>query len=545
MGFFSKFSLKAKLIMLCLFISSVSMVIGTIAYRGLHEVEATYDVITDVVMPKLEGVNEMFATYRAIRITLRTLGLPGITNEQAAESIKATTDSIQAFEEAEKKYVARGFVPGQKQLYETVHADWATFKDVGLRVFALQKTGTPESLQAMVKIFFKDCPEAAGKFNTSINELINFHKAVAAKQKNLANDIGDRSNTLIILVAFLGVFIGLLVGFFFATSVSKSILKVSDNLAQNAELVSSASTEIASSSGTLSAAATQQAASLEETAASLEQITAMIAKAAENAKLAAHSSASSHAKAEEGRSAVNEMTQSMDEISESNVAIMNQVNESNLQMFEIVKVIQEIGNKTKVINDIVFQTKLLSFNASVEAARAGEHGKGFAVVAEEVGKLAQMSGNAAKEISDMLDSSVSKVENLLSDSKAKVESLVDLGKRKVDTGINVAKKCADVLNEIVRNVSEVSSLANEISQATSEQAQGVGEINKAIGQLDTVTQSNTTSSAETASAATSLSSQAESLKTSVDELSFTIHGRPTEPRVLDHGRSARDDRFAA
>ncbi|MBC7465119.1 MAG: hypothetical protein H7256_03945 [Bdellovibrio sp.] len=49
---------------------------------------------------------------------------------------------------------------------------------------------------------------------------------------------------------------------------------------------------------------------------------------------------------------------------------------------------EEIGNKTKVINDIVFQTKLLSFNASVEAARAGEHGKGFAVVAEEVGKLA-------------------------------------------------------------------------------------------------------------------------------------------------------------
>jgi methyl-accepting chemotaxis protein len=78
---------------------------------------------------------------------------------------------------------------------------------------------------------------------------------------------------------------------------------------------------------------------------------------------------------------------------------MNQINYSNEQMSEIVKVIQEIETKTKVINDIVFQTKLLSFNASVEAARAGEQGKGFAVVAEEVGNLAQMSGNAAKEIS--------------------------------------------------------------------------------------------------------------------------------------------------
>ncbi|MBC7467066.1 MAG: hypothetical protein H7256_13840, partial [Bdellovibrio sp.] len=460
------------------------------------------------------------------RITLRTLGLPGITAEQTAEAIRAANESITAFEEAEKRYTGHGFTAGQKDLYEKVHADWVAFKDVGTHVFALQKVGTPESMQQIVKIFFGACPAAAAKVNTSMTDLLTFHKKTAKTKKDLANAIADQVNLFIILVAAVGILVGLVVGFFFATSVSKAILKVSNHLAENAELVSSASTEIASSSGSLSASATQQAASLEETAASLEQITAMISKAAENAKLAAQSSANSHSKAEEGRAAVDEVMHSMDDISESNVAIMNQVNESNLQMFEIVKVIQEIGNKTKVINDIVFQTKLLSFNASVEAARAGEHGKGFAVVAEEVGKLAQMSGNAAKEISDMLDSSISKVENLVSDSKTKVESLVDLGKRKVDAGVNVAKKCSDVLNEIVRNVSEVSSLAQEISQATAEQAQGVGEINRAIGQLDTVTQSNTTSSAEAASAATSLSSQAESLKHSVDELSYTIQGRP-------------------
>ena len=73
--------------------------------------------------------------------------------------------------------------------------------------------------------------------------------------------------------------------------------------------------------------------------------------------------------------------------------------------------ISEIGNKTKVINDIVFQTKLLSFNASVEAARAGEHGKGFSVVAEEVGNLAHMSGNSAKEITQLLESSINRVNN--------------------------------------------------------------------------------------------------------------------------------------
>ena len=59
---------------------------------------------------------------------------------------------------------------------------------------------------------------------------------------------------------------------------------------------------------------------------------------------------------------------------------------------------EQIKDKVNIINDIVFQTKLLSFNASVEAARAGENGKGFAVVAEEVGNLASVSGKAANEI---------------------------------------------------------------------------------------------------------------------------------------------------
>ncbi len=203
---------------------------------------------------------------------------------------------------------------------------------------------------------------------------------------------------------------------------------------------------------------------------------------------------------------------------------MVQVNQSNLQMADIIKVIHQIGEKTKVINDIVFQTKLLSFNASVEAARAGEHGKGFAVVAEEVGNLAQMSGNAAREISDMLAGSISKVETIVQETKTKVESLISLGKQKVDSGVSVAKQCAEVLTEIVDNVSKVSGLAHEISSASQEQAQGVAEINKAMSQMDTVTQQNAATSEETASAAEELSAQAETLKSAVEDLVRTVEG---------------------
>jgi methyl-accepting chemotaxis protein len=76
------------------------------------------------------------------------------------------------------------------------------------------------------------------------------------------------------------------------------------------------------------------------------------------------------------------------EINTTSTTLIEKVTDGNQQIVGIVGMIQEIGNKTKIINDIVFQTKLLSFNASVEAARAGEQGKGFAVVASEVGSLA-------------------------------------------------------------------------------------------------------------------------------------------------------------
>src|SRR5690606_36951178 len=90
---------------------------------------------------------------------------------------------------------------------------------------------------------------------------------------------------------------------------------------------------------------------------------------------------------------------------------------SNEKIEQLVKVIGNIGEKTKVMDEIVFQTKLLSFNASVEAERAGEHGRGFAVVAQEVGNLAQMSGKSAQEIAEIVKSSIQEAEAITTENK--------------------------------------------------------------------------------------------------------------------------------
>jgi len=338
-------------------------------------------------------------------------------------------------------------------------------------------------------------------------------------------DNGKLSSTV-----YLGIFIGLagILAMLFAYVVVngpiKTMTSVVEKLSEASGHVSTVSTQIAGSSQDLSESTTEQSASLQETAASLEELTAMVAKNTENAKKAAESSVISQEKAELGKQSVEKMLQAIDEINQSNEAIMGQIDMSNQKMEEVVRVIQDIGNKTKVINDIVFQTKLLSFNASVEAARAGEHGKGFAVVAEEVGNLAQMSGNAAKEITDMLGSSIAKVEGLLDETKVGVQALIEQGKEKVEVGISVAHECNEVLNEIVTNVSDVSAMASEISGASQEQAQGITEINKAVAQLEVVTQRNSTTSQQTATSADVLYKQADTLIQAVSDLVSTVQG---------------------
>jgi methyl-accepting chemotaxis protein len=320
-----------------------------------------------------------------------------------------------------------------------------------------------------------------------------------------------------------------------STGISKRLSGLALRLSNGSDEVFSAATTISQSSLELSDAAAKQASAIQETVASIDEVSSMAKKSADNAAQSQKVSQSSRSAAEQGQEAMREMSKSISEISQSNTAIMTQVEDGNRQISEIVKVISEIGNKTKVINDIVFQTKLLSFNASVEAARAGEHGKGFAVVAEEVGNLAQMSGNAAKEISSMLDSSIHKVETIVNDTKTKVERLVVDSRSKVEVGIQVAQRCGEVLNGILSTVQEVDGMVGEISSASQEQAQGVSEINKSMNQLDQVTQQNSAIALSAASSAEQLSVQAEQLRQMVKDLFMVINGTASASQSSSDG----------
>ncbi len=239
-------------------------------------------------------------------------------------------------------------------------------------------------------------------------------------------------------------------------------------VSSTANEVNDGARQIADGAQELAAGATKQAAAVEQLNSSMSEV---LQQSQENALQA--------------RTAMDDSIRAGEHIQGS----MQSVQEMMTAMEEINQASQAISKVISVIDNIAFQTNILSLNASVEAARAGEHGKGFAVVASEVRNLAIKSAEAAKGTTDLIQSSIDRVSH--------------------------GNKIAQQTSESIRQVTELASkntLAMEaIHNASSRQSEAIEEIDAGIERITAVIQDISATAEESAASSEEMSSYADVL----------------------------------
>ena len=301
-------------------------------------------------------------------------------------------------------------------------------------------------------------------------------------------------------------------------NVSKSLKRIIDLLVNETESIDLSSDQLQRNSKGLTDSIFQQSEAIEETSSALVEINSIVQSNNNYANQSKEVSSESKKTVNEGKQIIYEMTETIQEINTSTNQIMEQVEKNNEDFNSLLEIIGEISDKTAVINDIVFQTKLLSFNASVEAARAGEQGKGFAVVAEEVGLLAQSSGHAAEEISAIIARSMSTVEEIVTQSKGKINSLIQSGQEKVEEGVKKAQNCQRVFDRMQDDVDKIYEMISSVSNSSREQATGISDISDAVGSIDVSVKNNSEISLEVTKSSDDLRQRVLGLNSSIGDL---------------------------
>lgn len=291
---------------------------------------------------------------------------------------------------------------------------------------------------------------------------------------------------------------------FIVRGLGRSLRRTATKLRQGGEQVHMASAQVLTSAQTLAEGATEQAAALEQTSASMEE---MSSRTRRNAESSAHTEAL--------------IGDVVGRVGESNQALRSMV--ESMQAIQMSS--QEMSRIIRTIDDIAFQTRILSLNAAVEAARAGEVGKGFSVVADEVRKLAQRSAQAAKDTAD----------------------LIEQCNRNAQAGVEKVYSVERAMSSITEGVDRAKGLVRDVAETSQQQVQGFTQVAQAIAQMEQVTQRTAAVAEESAAAAAELASEAEITVRLVTVLDDMVEGasagaaprRPAPPPIERGDSTAR------
>jgi ABC-type branched-subunit amino acid transport system substrate-binding protein len=256
----------------------------------------------------------------------------------------------------------------------------------------------------------------------------------------------------------------------------------------------------------------KQSLQIQQMIQSLNAVTDSAGEVLNQAHLTQKDSGDSLQEAESGKASVQEILRFLEQLTEATHSLGQTVEQGNDEFRKILEIVEQIQVKTKGIHEVVFNIKLLAFNASIEAARAGEAGLGFSVVAQEIETLARTSGETATAIDGILGTSREKVNSVIEQNQNRMTQILDSFRLRVKTGSEIGQACLKIFTKIEDSVQATGRNSVTVAETSQIQAQSLQDIVKAAKELDHIAEVNSMQSLQALSQASSLVSETSDLR---------------------------------
>jgi methyl-accepting chemotaxis protein len=260
-------------------------------------------------------------------------------------------------------------------------------------------------------------------------------------------------------------------------------------LAQGANVLGSAASEIVASTSQLTSSASEAAAAVAETSTTVEEVRQTAQLASQKARLVSDGALQSIKISEDGRKSAADIVDGMQQIRLQMDAIA-------ASMVRLSGQSQAIGQIIATVEDVATQSNLLAVNAAIEAAKAGEHGRGFGVVAQEVRSLAEQSRQATNQVRTILGD--------IQQAANAAAMATEEGGKAVDSGYRQTEIAGSSIQALAVSVNEAAQAAIQIAASSQQQLIGVDQV---AGAMESIRQA----SSQNAASATQLESAARNL----------------------------------
>lgn len=368
---------------------------------------------------------------------------------------------------------------------------------------------------------FADLDDSIDQTRVKVSETLQKLRTKTAADE-ISNDLSaERTSNMLIIAQSIIILALIAVSFLIvrrsSNYFSAKIESESSMIGRTGELVEKEAGELERRSVVLTSTVAEQAAGVTETVAAMTEIQSILKRNTESLASASQALSESAESSSVGLRQSHLMAQALTDL-----------NTASSELEKIVDIVNKISTKTEVINAIVFKTQVLAFNASIEAARAGEHGKGFSAVAQEVGRLADISGQAAGEIGTLLDSSKQQVNKILQDVT-----------KNLQTTISVSDQVRSHFEGLAGRVSDVSRSVYDVSMGAKEQLTGIEQCSRAMTEMNAATHSVSQVSLGISEQCQTLRSCVTTIQKSTASLSVIVRGNEAE----DHQNLHTDSTF--